>query len=821
MLYTIIQIIAIQALFLLVYDLFLKRETFFNYNRAYLLITSVLSLVLPFIKFSELKTITTKDLVIQLPEVFIGTKVPTANEIFIAEQAGIIIEQPQMPFWQSIALIGITVALFIFLLKITKLYWLKHQNPKRWKGNVLIVELIKSSAAFSFFNTIFLGEQISEAEKPVIYKHELVHIKELHTLDLLFFEILRIIFWFNPLVYIYQNRIKELHEYIADAKAVKQNGKASYYESLLNQVFDVNNVSFTNTFFKKSLIKKRIAMLQKSKSKQLHLIKYALLIPMILGMLIYTSTEVRAQQKVKQESVVDQELTDEELIKKYYDEFVSMKKNGATFFEIAEASGMSKLDSEKYITPRKEYLKFKAYMQYIADGIIERKSEKGTLTQADFDTAKLMRLGRHDSYKDYKAWKFSDEGKKHWESITRDGILRLFVKEIGNHSVEEKIRLDGLLKQLESDNNFEKIILTDGKSRFIIDSYKSPNSDQKVIESIEVPFSIIDEVPTLVECKDLTTNKERKNCMNQFVNRHVNKNFNTSIADSLNPGRKRIFVAFKIDTEGKIKDIKARGPNVELEEEAIRVIKTLPQFIPGRQKGELVTVPYSLPIVFQVADDNRDQVTKTHKELVVQRDRILQNSNEKNPVVIQLNKQIDDLKKEKFVRDEVEKLTKYLKDEIDRTESTWNDSTTTSRTKKYKAFLKQIQKDSTNLKEIPFSVVEVSPVYENCKTLIGDKEQRKCTINAINKHVNKNFNTNLAKELGITGKQQIFVAFTINKEGNITDVKARASREELKAEAIRVINALPQFIPGKHDGETIDVPFSLPIYFQVGNIKKD
>jgi hypothetical protein len=58
-------------------------------------------------------------------------------------------------------------------------------------------------------------------------------------------------------VYIYQNRIKELHEYIADAKAVKQNGKSDYYQSLLNQVFDVNNVSFTNTFFKKSLIKKR------------------------------------------------------------------------------------------------------------------------------------------------------------------------------------------------------------------------------------------------------------------------------------------------------------------------------------------------------------------------------------------------------------------------------------------------------------------------------------------------------------------------------------------------------------------------------------
>jgi bla regulator protein BlaR1 len=250
MLYTILQIIAFQALFLLVYDLFLKRETFFNHNRAYLLITSLLSLILPFLKFPELKTMATEDVVIHLPEVFIGIKTPSAYDIQIAEQAGIILEQPQTPIWQSITLIGIALATFIFLFKIIKLYGLKHRNPKRWQGNVLVVKLIKSSAAFSFFNTIFMGERIPEAQKPIIYKHELVHIKELHTLDLLFFEILRIIFWFNPLVYIYQNRIKELHEYIADAKAVKQSGKADYYQSLLNQVFDVNNVSFTNTFFK-------------------------------------------------------------------------------------------------------------------------------------------------------------------------------------------------------------------------------------------------------------------------------------------------------------------------------------------------------------------------------------------------------------------------------------------------------------------------------------------------------------------------------------------------------------------------------------------
>jgi bla regulator protein BlaR1 len=606
MLYTILQIIAFQALFLLVYDLFLKRETFFNYNRAYLLITSILALVLPFVNFSELKSVTTKDFVIHLPEVFIGKKEPTDYEILVAEQAGIVMEQPQTPIWQSIALIGIAIATLIFLFKIIKLYSLKQKNPKHWQGDVLIVKLIKSSAAFSFFNTIFMGERIPEPDKPLIYKHELVHIREFHTLDLLFFEILRIVFWFNPLVYIYQSRIKELHEYIADAKAVKQNGKSEYYQSLLNQVFDVNTVSFTNTFFKKSLIKKRIAMLQKTKSKQLHLIKYAFLIPMILGMLVYTSTEVRAQQKTESKKEVNQELTDEELIEKFVKEFEAMEKNGATFFEIANSAGMKEKSSEKYMLSRNEFLKFKAYMHYIADGIIKRKSEEGTLTQDDIDEVDMMRVQKFETYNAYREWKKSDEAKAHWESSTTDGVLRFFVKEIGNQSAEEKKLLDGLLKQLESDDNVEKIIMTDGQSTFVIDDYQSPNSDKMVEESIEVPFTVVDEVPTLLECKDELDNEARKNCLSEFVNKHINENFNTRIADSLNPGRKRIFVQFKIDTEGKISSVNARGPNPGLEEEAKRVIKSLPQFVPGRQNGELVIVPYSMPIVFEVKDSKKD-----------------------------------------------------------------------------------------------------------------------------------------------------------------------------------------------------------------------
>ncbi len=80
-----------------------------------------------------------------------------------------------------------------------------------------------------------------------------------------------------------------LQEYTADAKVVSQNGKKSYYQSLLSQVFKTENISFINTFFNHSLIKKRIIMLQKAKSNQVSQLKYLVLVPLIFGILIYTS----------------------------------------------------------------------------------------------------------------------------------------------------------------------------------------------------------------------------------------------------------------------------------------------------------------------------------------------------------------------------------------------------------------------------------------------------------------------------------------------------------------------------------------------------
>jgi len=300
MLNYIIQTIAFQLMFLVAYDLFLKKETFFNYNRLYLLGTSILSLLLPLIKIQSFTQAIPKKYIVTLPEVVIGnisSNVEVNNQLL--NQANNFLDITI----NSILFFGALIALFFFTYRIIKIGLLIVKSSKSKELDITIVKLKNTNTAFSFFKYIFLGDELSNNEKVNILEHERVHVRQLHSIDLLWFEALKVIFWFNPLIYIYQNRISNIHEFIADKKAVKENNKTEYYQRLLQQVFNVKHVSFINPFFKKSLIKKRIIMLNKTKSKQVNLVKYALLIPMVFAMLVYSSCSEANTQDGEPESI--------------------------------------------------------------------------------------------------------------------------------------------------------------------------------------------------------------------------------------------------------------------------------------------------------------------------------------------------------------------------------------------------------------------------------------------------------------------------------------------------------------------------------------
>jgi protein TonB len=131
--------------------------------------------------------------------------------------------------------------------------------------------------------------------------------------------------------------------------------------------------------------------------------------------------------------------------------------------------------------------------------------------------------------------------------------------------------------------------------------------------------------------------------------------------------------------------------------------------------------------------------------------------------------------------------------------------------------IETIQEAVEEIMDVPFAVIENVPVYPGCENMRNNEERKNCMSERIDAFVRRNFNSELANDLGLTGRQRISVQFKIDTRGNVVEVLARAPHPRLEAEAKRVIERLPSMTPGKQRGKAVNVMYSLPILFQVEN----
>lgn len=279
-----IQVLVYQILFVLLYELLFKHDTHYSFHRFFLLSSLVLSFIIPLTiwpKLSEQVQIVS----LQLPEIVLGSR----QEL---QQAKII----SFSWWHLLWIIGSVVSGIWFAIRMFSLYKIKAKADLEKYSAYNLAKIPNTQDAFSFFNTLYIGDAIEEKETEIIIQHELVHVKQKHSYDLVALELVRIIFWWNPLLWMYQKKIVSVHEYIADAEVLKTVTPQSYYQNLLNQTFKTKDFSFVNTFYKSSLLKNRIIMLQKSKSNPKTKWKYTLVLPLLVAML-FTSLQINAQEK--------------------------------------------------------------------------------------------------------------------------------------------------------------------------------------------------------------------------------------------------------------------------------------------------------------------------------------------------------------------------------------------------------------------------------------------------------------------------------------------------------------------------------------------
>ncbi|MCM8568796.1 energy transducer TonB [Gramella jeungdoensis] len=116
---------------------------------------------------------------------------------------------------------------------------------------------------------------------------------------------------------------------------------------------------------------------------------------------------------------------------------------------------------------------------------------------------------------------------------------------------------------------------------------------------------------------------------------------------------------------------------------------------------------------------------------------------------------------------------------------------------------------------VPFDFIEDVPVFPGCESLSENEERRKCMGDEINRFVRNEFDTTLGEELGLTGMNLVVIRFVVNRQGEVDEIKTRATHPGLEKEAERVIGLLPKMQPGKQRGKPVPVSFTIPIRFQV------
>lgn len=221
-----LKVAAILAVFYMFYRLLLSRETFHRVNRVVLLLTAILSFVLPLCVITIHKTV-----VVEMPKANIGFGELT----MMVEEA-----EPEMPLWQTAAVIvffiGMAATLGYTLLSILRVWMLIHRSEQHPQADGTVICVAKGNVSpFSWMRYIVLSQSDYEAQDASILAHERGHIRRRHSLDLVLVDTLTALQWFNPAMWMLRQDLRAIHEYEADAAVLSQGINMRQYQYLLIQ----------------------------------------------------------------------------------------------------------------------------------------------------------------------------------------------------------------------------------------------------------------------------------------------------------------------------------------------------------------------------------------------------------------------------------------------------------------------------------------------------------------------------------------------------------------------------------------------------------
>lgn len=280
--------------FLVFYLLFLEKEKMQHFKRFYLLTSIIFSLILPFLSFEVIRNIPKSLIEIGKIQVDVINQKSENNYL-------------EITIWLIYLLI--TLVLFIrFNQNILKFYQKIKTNKIQDYQNSKLVLLSEETLPYTFLNYIFINKNDfnNRNVEQELFTHELTHVNQKHTLDVLFIELLKVIFWFNPIFIFYKKAIQLNHEFLADENVNSIHNNISFYQDLLlTKTSYYNNQLASNLNYQ--LTKKRLIMMTKNTSKIHKIIKKISILPIIIGLVSMfciktvaqvAKTNIKAKQKV-------------------------------------------------------------------------------------------------------------------------------------------------------------------------------------------------------------------------------------------------------------------------------------------------------------------------------------------------------------------------------------------------------------------------------------------------------------------------------------------------------------------------------------------
>lgn len=285
------------TLFYTIYYFFLRNDTFFQRNRFYLLLSSLIAMVIPLLEFDFSQKAPSQTVAITLEAISVSaTNAQQTIKSTITTNTWSI-----STIFFIIYILGCGLVTARFGWRMFRLLRIIRRSKVQVRLDYKLINTHGTLPTFSFMRYLFWDntKELTPNERVKIINHELTHIRDHHSWDVMYMEIVKIVFWFNPIIYLYNRSLKYHHEFIADAAVLKETTAKDYGKLLVQSLFKQVNLQLTHNF-NQIEIKKRLAMMEKLRSPGYKFLKVFVLLPFVAIMLFAFSNGSPRIKAIKQ-----------------------------------------------------------------------------------------------------------------------------------------------------------------------------------------------------------------------------------------------------------------------------------------------------------------------------------------------------------------------------------------------------------------------------------------------------------------------------------------------------------------------------------------